>query len=253
MVQATGRKPPAPTGPGRFARSRRQGRPGGAKAQATAGNRWVCLDVGETLIDETRVWSTWADVLGVSRLTFMAALGAAIERGGEYRDVFTIVARDNWQDHEPHVFEAYGGFRPEDLYSDALPAVEALRGRGYRLAIMANQPARRTAELRELGLSTDVMAMSEELGVAKPDPAFFQRLLELAGDPDPADMAHVGDRIDNDVRPSAAAGMRAVWLRRGPWAFIARELPDEAALIVGSLDELVLRIDECWPDGARAA
>jgi len=47
--------------------------------------RWVCLDVGETLIDETRVWSTWADVLGLSRLTFMAAFGAAIERGGEHR------------------------------------------------------------------------------------------------------------------------------------------------------------------------
>lgn len=212
--------------------------------------RWVCLDVGETLIDETRVWSMWADELGVSRLTFMAALGAAIERGGEHRDAFTIVERDNWREREPGVAEAYGAFRPEDLYSDALPAIEALRGRGYRLAIMANQPARRTAELQQLGVRTDVMAMSEELGVAKPDSAFFDRLLELAGDPDPADMAHVGDRIDNDVRPSAAAGMRAVWLRRGPWAFIAREVPDEAALIVGSLDELVRRIDECWPEGA---
>jgi HAD superfamily hydrolase (TIGR01549 family) len=216
-------------------------------------NRWVCLDVGETLIDETRVWSAWADELGVSRLTFMAALGAAIARGGDHRDVFAIVERNDWRAHEARVFEAYGGFRPEDLYADALPAIEALRGRGYRLAIVANQPARRTADLRELGVSTDVMAMSEELGMTKPDPAFFERLLELAGDPDPADMAHVGDRIDNDVRPSAAAGMRAVWLRRGPWAFIAREVPDEAALIVGSLDELVRRIDECWPDGARAA
>lgn len=213
-------------------------------------DRWVCLDVGETLIDETRVWSTWADELGVSRLTFMAALGAAIERGGEHRDAFSIVDRDDWRDHEPGVAEAYGGFRPEDLYSDALPAIAALRGRGYRLAIMANQPTRRTAELQGLGVRGDVMAMSEELGVAKPDSAFFDRLLELAGDPDPADMAHVGDRIDNDVRPSAAAGMRAVWLRRGPWGFIARETPDEAALIVGSLDELVRRIDECWPDRA---
>ncbi len=43
--------------------------------------RWVCLDVGETLIDETRVWSLWADELGVPRLTFLAALGAVIERG----------------------------------------------------------------------------------------------------------------------------------------------------------------------------
>lgn len=31
--------------------------------------RWVALDIGETLIDETRVWGTWAEVLGVPRLT----------------------------------------------------------------------------------------------------------------------------------------------------------------------------------------
>jgi len=213
-----------------------------------AARRWVCLDVGETLIDETRVWSAWADELGVSRLTFMAALGAAIERGGEHRDAFTIVERGDWREHEGRIAAAYGGFRPDDLYTDALPAIEALRGRGYRLAILANQPARRTAELKALGVRTEVMAMSEELGVSKPDAAFFRRLLELAGDPDPADVAHVGDRIDNDVRPSAAAGMRAVWLRRGPWGFIAREAPEDAALIVRSLDELVQRIDECWPD-----
>ena len=43
--------------------------------------RWVCLDVGETLIDETRIWSVWADVAGISRLTLMAALGATIAGG----------------------------------------------------------------------------------------------------------------------------------------------------------------------------
>jgi len=36
----------------------------------------VFLDVGETLLDETRMWSEWADWLGVSHLTMMAALGA---------------------------------------------------------------------------------------------------------------------------------------------------------------------------------
>jgi len=24
--------------------------------------RWVCLDVGETLIDETRIWGAWPSV-----------------------------------------------------------------------------------------------------------------------------------------------------------------------------------------------
>ena len=215
--------------------------------------RWVCLDVGETLIDETRVWSTWADVLGLSRLTFMAAFGAAIERGGEHRDVFELLRVTDWRRHHPAVEARYGGFRPEDLYPDALPAVAGLRRRGYRIAVLANQPAARTAELRTLGLEAEVVAMSDELGVQKPDPAFFDRALELMGRPDPRDVAYVGDRIDNDVLPSAAAGMRAVWLRRGPWGVIPREPPPQASLVVDSLGELVERVGECWAGDAASA
>ena len=210
--------------------------------------RWVCLDVGETLIDETRVWSTWADELGIPRLTFLAALGAVIERGGEHRDVFGIFGVDDWQLRLASVEGAYGGFRSEDLYADALRAIDGLRESGHRVAIIANQPASRTDELRAIGVDAEVLAMSEAMGVGKPAPAFFQRALELMGGPDPGDVAYVGDRIDNDVRPAAAAGMRPVWLRRGPWGVIQR-IGDgpRPVLTVNSLDELVERIGEAWP------
>ena len=209
--------------------------------------RWVCLDVGETLIDETRVWSLWADELHVPRLTFLAALGAVIERGGEYRDVFTIFGADDWQLRLAAVEEAFGGFAPDDLYPDALSSIQTLRQAGYRLAIVANQPESRAEQLRALGIDTEVMAMSEAIGVAKPEPAFFDRALDLMGAPDPASVAYVGDRVDNDVIPALAAGMRAVWLRRGPWGIIQR-LPDGTmpALSVDSLDELAHRIGEAW-------
>ena len=210
-------------------------------------DHWVCLDVGETLIDETRVWSTWADELHVPRLTFLAALGAVIERGGEHRDVFDIFGVDDWQLRMAAVEGAYGGFREEDLYPDALGAIDGLRAAGYRLAIVANQPAARTDELRALGVDAEVLAVSESMGVSKPAPAFFERALELMGSPDPDAVAYVGDRIDNDVQPAAAAGMRAVWLRRGPWGVIQRigGAPGPA-LTVDSLDELVERIAEVW-------
>lgn len=211
-------------------------------------DRWVCLDVGETLIDETRVWSTWADQLGITRLTFMAALGAAIAQGSEYRGVFDVLGVADWRQRRPAVEKRYGGFREEDLYPDARRALARLEERGYRVAVAANQPASRADELRALGIVADVLAMSDAIGVAKPDPAFFVRALELMGSPEPGDVAYVGDRIDNDVAPAAAAGMRAVWLRRGPWGAI--QSPDPAtppALTVSSLDELVERIGEAWP------
>ncbi len=208
--------------------------------------RWICLDVGETLIDETRIWSIWADLLGVPRLTFMAALGAAVAGGDEHVGVFDVVGRPDWRDHRAEVEAAYGGFQPVDLYPDVLPAIDRLREAGYRIAVLANQPARRTAELRALGVEAEVIAMSDELELHKPDPAFFRRALELMEGPDPAQVAYVGDRVDNDVRPSAAAGMRAVWLRRGPWGVIERNVPPEATLVVGSLAELAERVEELW-------
>jgi HAD superfamily hydrolase (TIGR01549 family) len=210
-------------------------------------DRWVCLDVGETLIDETRIWSTWADELQIPRLTFLAALGAVIERGREYRDVFAIFGVDDWQLRMAAVETAYGGFQPEDLYPDALRAIDALRDAGHRVAIVANQPATRADELRAIGVDAEVIAMSESIGVAKPAPEFFARALELMGSPEPGAVAYVGDRVDNDVLPATAAGLRAVWLRRGPWGVI--QSPPEGtapALVVDSLDELVERIGDAW-------
>lgn len=218
----------------------------------TPDHHWICLDVGETLVDETRVWMEWADELGIPAFTLLAAIGAAIVRMDEHADAFTMTGRPDWRDHVPAFRARYGPFRSSDLYPDAAMSIGMLRASGYRIAIVANQPAERTLELRSLGIDAEVMAMSDEIGLWKPDPAFFRRALALMGDPVPGNVAYVGDRLDNDVRPSAAAGMRAVWLRRGPWGVIGDTdgPPSETALVVSSLAELVQRASELWPPGA---
>ncbi len=38
--------------------------------------RWVFFDVGETLVDETRAWTSWAEWLGVPALTFFERLAS---------------------------------------------------------------------------------------------------------------------------------------------------------------------------------
>jgi HAD superfamily hydrolase (TIGR01549 family) len=209
-------------------------------------DRWVCLDVGETLVNESRIWTCWAEALGESPFTFMAAMGAVLARGGDFRDTFKFLGYDDWESLRPQVMAAFGGFEERDLYVDAKPTLDALRAAGFRLAIVANQPANRTDELRFLGVRADVMAMSEEMGVHKPDPAFFEQALELMGNPAPELVAYVGDRLDNDVGPAAAAGMKPIWLRRGPWAAITTDTPPAGTLVVDSLVELVVRIDEAW-------
>jgi HAD superfamily hydrolase (TIGR01549 family) len=209
-------------------------------------SRWVCLDVGETLVDETRIWSIWADVLGIPRMTFMAAFGAVVERGLQHQDVFPLLGAADWREHIPEVRARYGRFQAQDLYPDVTPCLHGLRARGYRVAVIGNQPASRTQELRALGVDAQVIAMSEEMGVAKPDPAFFRTARGLMDDAPPGDVAYVGDRIDNDVIPSATDGMWAVWLRRGPWGVIPTHAPAEAAMVVPSLADLPDRLADAW-------
>jgi HAD superfamily hydrolase (TIGR01549 family) len=208
--------------------------------------RWICLDVGETLIDESRVWETWARIVGVTRFTFMAALGAMLARGRPFDDVFAFLGVTNREEHRAAFNAAYGGFQEGDLYPDAKPALDALRAAGYHLALIANQPAERTEELRFLGVRAEVMGMSAEMGVHKPAPEFFVEALRRMGDPEPTDVAYVGDRLDNDIHPAAAAGMRPVWIRRGPWAAITDDVPPAGTLVIDSLTALVDRIDEAW-------
>lgn len=202
------------------------------------GDRWVVLDVGEVLVDETRVWSTWASVLGTTPLTLMAVLGAEIAAGRSYH---AALARfdPGWEAHLERFDRTYGPFAAADLYPDALPTLAALADRGLKVAVIANQPARRHDELVALGVRPAVMAMSDALGVAKPDPAFFARVLELTGTADrPGDVTYVGDRVDNDVLPAVAAGLRAVRIRRGPWGWLQTG-DDPAHARIDTLAELL--------------
>ena len=72
--------------------------------------RSVVFDVGETLIDETRIFGRWADRLGVPRLAFFGTLGGVLAEGRPMLDAFRLVKPDfdleaeleAWQRDEPH-------------------------------------------------------------------------------------------------------------------------------------------------------
>lgn len=182
----------------------------------------VIFDVGETLIDETGMWERAADAAGVPRFTLMGILGGLAARGEHHRRVWELLG----------VEPAASSWERDDLYPDALPAIDALRSLGVRVAAVGNTPSA-TEDLLQAEL--EVLGSMESWGVAKPEAAFFDRIvsvLELASH----EIAYVGDRVDNDVQPAIAAGMVAVHVRRGPWG-ILHEPPPEA-IRVGSLEEL---------------
>jgi len=206
----------------------------------------VVFDAGETLVDETRVWGQWADWLGVPRLTFMAALGAVIARGGNHREVFELFQPGIDVEAEARRHGVAGKsdlLSLDDLYPDALDCLRELAADGYRLGIAANQPAPAGDVLRDMAIDFELIATSAVWGVAKPAPEFFERIATGLRLP-PQAIAYVGDRLDNDVLPAQAAGMVGVFVRRGPWAWIqaGRMDPPEASLTVESLAELPLRL-----------
>jgi len=202
----------------------------------------VVFDVGETLIDETRAWTAWADALGLTPLTLTAVLGAAIARGEDHRQPFALLRPGVDLRALVAAQTAAGppiGFERADLYPDAVDGLRALVEAGYRVAVAGNQPVATEALFRDLGVDLAFVASSGSLGATKPDPAFFRAIADRLGLA-PGAIAYVGDRVDNDVRPAAAAGMVAVFLRRGPWAWIqaGRTDPPEAAVVIETLGEL---------------
>jgi FMN phosphatase YigB (HAD superfamily) len=189
---------------------------------------WVVFDLGETLVDETANWTRWADYLGVSTSTFFAVLGAAIATRRHHHRAFDVFRPGFHFAEEAARRDAAGlgwQFGSSDLYDDALPALAALRAAGYRLAVMANQPATISAFMATLPV--DRCATSEGWAVAKPEPAFFERVMAELG-VTARSIAYVGDRVDNDIIPAKAAGMMAIHLRRGPWGVIQAEWPEAA-------------------------
>ena len=182
----------------------------------------VVFDVGETLVDETNMWMRVAEAGGVTPFTLMAGLGATIVQGRDHNDVWEMLGIEH----------PAGTWTMEDWYPDARPCLERLRAQGYRVCACGNTPRFVEEQLAPL---VDAVASSEGLGVWKPEPAFFDRVVGLAGVP-AANIAYVGDRVDNDVAPALRAGMTAVHIRRGPWGHLQQ--PPEGALRITSLDEL---------------
>ena len=188
----------------------------------------VVFDVGETLVDETREYGTWADWLGVPRHAFSSVFGAVIALGMDYRDVFQYF-RPGFNLAEEREKRADAGlpetFGESDLYPDARPAMAALRDMSVWVGVAGNQTTRAGDILRKLDLPADMIATSDDWGAAKPDAAFFREVI-TAAPCDASQIVYVGDRLDNDLKPAKAAGLRTAFIRRGPWGYIHERHPD---------------------------
>lgn len=94
--------------------------------------------------------------------------------------------------------------------------IERLHGRGLKLGLAANQPARVVAEVDAHGIGKFFAhrEVSGHHGYRKPDVRLFLRACEDL-DVELAECVMVGDRIDNDIARAKLLGMRTVLMRTG--------------------------------------
>ena len=190
----------------------------------------VFFDVGETLVDESGYWGRVARLVGVPRHVVLAALGVTIARGESHRRVFELLGVERPAAVDDVV---YGR---NELYLDARPCLAHLKRDGYLVGIAGNQTAALERWARNEDLPVDVIGSSAGWGVAKPDTAFYDRVVAEAGF-DPGEVAYVGDRVDNDVLPALSAGLVSVHVRRGPWGYLQSGM-ERAHIRLDSLAEL---------------
>ena len=191
--------------------------------------------MGSTLVDETKAYDHRArEMIAQTSITFSDFDRKRIELAKQGFDGNSEAIKHFGLKKTPWHSE------DEKPFSDAPETLEALKERGYRLGIIANQVTGTAQRLTAWGMLGyfDVVAASAELGVAKPDPLIFEKAFELAGC-EPHNAVMVGDRLDNDISPAKALAMKTVWIRQGFSIYQPIELGNNMAdWVIDHLSEL---------------
>lgn len=178
--------------------------------------RFLFFDMGSTLADETRAWEARFRAqleMGEARkkgITEDGLLNAVRQASRDYRKQYRGALDDlGIREMAPYSHDL------ETLYPEAKETLEALGAR-YPLGLIANQGPGLSQRLCAFGIQScfSVVVSSFDVGIKKPDPAIFRLALDRAGvRADEAVM--IGDRLDNDIFPAKALGMKTVWIRQG--------------------------------------
>lgn len=125
----------------------------------------------------------------------------------------------------------YGEYLPEDLEEEFLPyyhahmyeytvlrhgmteVLEQLKGK-YKLGILSNGDSfSQHSKIRQVGIEHyfDVIVVSDDYGIDKPDARIFEKTCELLG-VKPEECVMVGDVFSMDVLGSTRAGMTPIWI-----------------------------------------
>ncbi len=207
----------------------------------------LMCDLDDTLVIRPPLFREWAQ-------EFLAEVGQSEElldwmveqdRGGhrprlEFLSALTrltghhIPVEELVEDHERRLAGSYR------LTADTRDALAEARARGWSIAVVTNGPTVvQTRKIEATGLDeiVDAICISQELGVAKPDPLIFRTAAERAGVTlEGAWM--LGDNLDADIAGAQGVGARSVWVKRD-WDWLTYTSGTEPDLVADSFADAV--------------
>lgn len=207
----------------------------------------LMCDLDDTLVIRPPLFREWAQ-------EFLAEVGQSEElldwmveqdQGGHRPRLEFLSAVTRFAGHhmsaeellEDHERRLAGSYR---LTPDTRAALDDARARGWTIAVVTNGPTiGQTRKLQATGLDgiVDAVCISEELGVAKPDPLIFRTAAERAGvSLEGAWM--VGDNLDADIAGAHGVGARSVWVKRD-WDWMTYRSGTEPDLVAESFADAV--------------
>ncbi|WP_058912134.1 pyrimidine 5'-nucleotidase [Entomohabitans teleogrylli] len=124
----------------------------------------------------------------------------------------------------------------------AVALLNALKGK-VRLGIITNGfTALQQIRLMRTGLRDyfDLLVISEQVGVAKPDRRIFDYALQQAGNPDRQRVLMVGDTAESDILGGNNAGLATCWLNAHQRPLPQGVEPDWTVASLSELEQLLL-------------
>jgi putative hydrolase of the HAD superfamily len=133
-----------------------------------------------------------------------------------------------------HIYELYLQSFPSQVIHGTEEVLATLQGR-YKLAVISNAISnfpRHTLSRYGLDRFFQVVVVSRDIGIRKPDPRIFEYALEKLR-VKPRQAIHVGNSMKSDVIGAKRTGMKAVWIKRGE-----EQILEEPDYVINSITDL---------------
>lgn len=147
-----------------------------------------------------------------------------------------------WKDAPPaeelayHYDKTFGDHNV--IFENSAPLLKELKRRGYIVGVITNGPSmlqNHKMDTSSLRPYCDIVVVSGDVGVHKPDPALFIYTAEKLG-LSPDECVYVGDHPVNDIKGALDAGMHAIRMNWG-W-FKNQDLRNDVPVIENIIDVL---------------